>query len=78
MGKTIDILKHRMVPKHEIMTKKEKEVLLKRLGATEKELPRIYSDDPAIMNLDAKPGDIIRITRDSPTAGQVFYYRVVV
>jgi DNA-directed RNA polymerase subunit H len=76
--KQIDILSHGMVPKHELMSKKEKEVLLKKLGVSERELPRILSDDPAIRNLDAKPGDVIRITRASPTAGQTFYYRVVV
>lgn len=78
VAKAIDILDHEMVPKHELMTKKEKEVLLKKLGITEKGLPKIFSDDPAIRNLNAKPGDVIRITRKSPTAGQTFYYRIVV
>ncbi len=78
VAKAIDILNHEMVPKHELMTKKEKEVLLKKLGITEKELPNIFSDDSAIVNLNTKPGDVIRITRKSPTASQTFYYRVVV
>lgn len=78
VAKQIDILEHEMVPKHEIITKKEKEVLLKRLNVTEKGLPKIFSDDSAIRNLGAKPGDVIKITRESPTAGQIFYYRIVV
>jgi DNA-directed RNA polymerase subunit H len=66
------------VPKHEILTKLEKKELLERLGATEKELPRILLKDPALLNQDTKIGDVIRITRKSQTAGHSTYYRVVV
>ncbi len=75
--KAIDILDHKMVPKHEIMTKKEKEVLLKKLNIAGKKLPKITLDDPAITDLGAKSGDVIKITRASQTAGHVFYYRIV-
>jgi DNA-directed RNA polymerase subunit H len=67
-----------MVPKHEIMTKKEKEVLLKRLNVGHNGLPKILSDDPAIKDLGASPGDVVKITRASQTAGHVFYYRTVI
>jgi len=78
VAKAIDILDHEMVPKHELLSKKEKEVLLNKLGVSIKELPKIFSDDPVIRKLEAKPGDVIRVTRKSSTAGQTFYYRVVV
>lgn len=77
MTKGIDILSHELVPKHELLSKKEKEVLLDKLGATEKNLPKIRPDDPAIRSLEAGKGDVIRITRKSQTAGHAFYYRVV-
>jgi len=48
------------------------------LGVTEKELPKIFSTDPAIRHLNVKKGDVIKITRKSPTAGETIYYRVVI
>lgn len=73
----IDITKHELVPKHELLTEEEKEELLKRYGVTITQLPRILISDPAIRGLNAKVGDIIKITRYSPTAGKSIYYRVV-
>ena len=75
---TVDISLHELVPKHEILTKLEKQELLERLGVTEKELPKILLLDPALENLEAKPGDVVRITRKSQTAGYSTYYRFVV
>jgi DNA-directed RNA polymerase subunit H len=69
---------HELVPKHEILTKLERKELLERLGATEKQLPRIQLTDPAIKNMDAKLGDVVKITRKSQTAGYSTYYRIVV
>lgn len=78
MTKEIDILSHELVPKHELLAKKEKEILLDKLKASVKDLPKILSDDNGIRNLDANKGDVIKITRESQTAGLTFYYRAVV
>ena len=69
---------HVYVPKHEIMTKKEAEQVLKQFNCNATELPLIFVTDPAIIGLGVKPGDMIKITRTSGTAGQSFYYRYVV
>jgi DNA-directed RNA polymerase subunit H len=69
---------HVYVPKHEIMTKKEAEEVLKKYHCKPTELPLIFVNDPAIMGLGVKPGDMIKITRKSATAGASFYYRYVV
>jgi len=69
---------HVYVPKHEIMTKKEAEEILNKYNCKPTELPLIFVTDPAIMGLGVKPGDMIKITRKSPTAGQSNYYRYVV
>ena len=42
------------------------------------ELPLIFANDPAIVGLGVKPGDMIKITRKSATAGESFYYRYVI
>ena len=69
---------HVYVPKHEIMTKKDAEKVLKDFNCNPTELPFIFVNDPAILGLGVKPGDMIKITRKSGTAGESFYYRYVV
>lgn len=69
---------HIYVPKHEIMTKEEAEKVLEKYHTKPTEMPLIYESDPAIRGLGVKPGDMIRIARKSPTAGESIYYRYVV
>jgi len=69
---------HVYVPKHEIMIKKESQKILDEFNCTPTELPLIFVTDPAILGLGVKPGDMIKITRKSGTAGESIYYRYVV
>tara|TARA_Y100000310_G_scaffold204719_1_gene204955 strand:+ start:272 stop:523 length:252 start_codon:yes stop_codon:yes gene_type:complete len=69
---------HIYVPKHEIITKKEAEDVLEKYHCKATELPLIFATDPAIIGLGVKPGDMIKITRKSATAGNSFYFRYVV
>ena len=69
---------HVYVPKHEIMLKKEAQKVLEQFNCKPTELPLIFVTDPAILGLGVKPGDMIKITRKSGTAGQSIYYRYVV
>jgi len=69
---------HVFVPKHEIMTKSEAGEVLKKFNCTPTQLPLIFVNDPAIVGLGVKPGDMIKITRKSGTAGVSLYYRYVV
>ncbi|UCG95003.1 MAG: DNA-directed RNA polymerase subunit H [archaeon] len=75
--KEFEITDHFLVPKHEIMGKKEKEKLLKDYNITEKQLPKILISDPIIKLIDAKIGDVIKITRKSQVAAKSVYYRIV-
>ncbi len=73
------ILNHEYVPKHEILSEKEAEKLLKKYKLNSKnKLPKILLSDPVVKAIGAKKGDILRITRKSYTAGTAVYYRVVV
>ena len=69
---------HVYVPKHEIMNKKDAQKVLDEFNCKPTELPLIFVDDPAILGLGVKPGDMIRIIRKSGTAGESTYYRYVV
>ena len=41
-------------------------------------LPKILSEDPALEKLSVKEGDVIKIERESETAGVSVYYRIVI
>ena len=78
MKKKFKAEKHLLIPKHSKLTDKQKEKILEDYKVTLKELPRIVKSDPAIQSLEAKPGDVIKITRNSATAGESSFYRVVI
>ena len=77
MKSSIDVKKHVLVPKHSKASQKEKEDLLKKFNITFKELPKISKKDAALRELEVKQGDIVKITRQSPTAGTSIFYRGV-
>ena len=67
-----------MIPKHELLTKEEVTQVLARQDATPAQLPYILNTDPIAKEVGARPGDLVRITRRSETAGSSTYYRYVV
>lgn len=67
-----DPTEHFMVPKHEIVDEKEKEMLVKKYGTLDR-FPKILLTDPIVEKLGAKEGDLIRIYRE-----EGIYYRYVV
>ncbi|NOX71255.1 MAG: DNA-directed RNA polymerase subunit H [Candidatus Micrarchaeota archaeon] len=71
-------MSHELVPGFKVLTKKEKADVLDRYGASEDNLPKILEADPVVKVLKAKTGDVLEITRKSPTAGETKYYRIVV
>lgn len=73
-----DILKHSNVPKHEILSDDEIEDIFSDVEYEIKQLPKIKVTDPVVKAIDAKEGDILRITRtNSQTAGTFITYRLV-
>jgi DNA-directed RNA polymerase subunit H (RpoH/RPB5) len=76
--KEFDITKHDLVPKHELLNEQQREEVLKKFGITLRQLPRIIETDPMVKTLGGKPGDVVKITRASDTAGESVYYRIVI
>lgn len=61
-----------------VLSEEEKKNLLEKLKIHEKQLPKILDSDPVVKKIKAKPGDVIKIIRKSPTAEESIYYRIVV
>jgi DNA-directed RNA polymerase subunit H len=76
--RSYNIFAHQFVPKHELLSKKEGEELMREFHIRPHQLPYIRTSDPTAEELGAKMGDILRITRRSATAGEVVVYRYVV
>jgi DNA-directed RNA polymerase subunit H len=75
---SFDLFDHELVPMHIIAEDSEVQLVLDHFRIDKKQLPRIYASDPAARVLGARPGQVVRIERESPTAGKTYYYRFVV
>jgi DNA-directed RNA polymerase subunit H len=73
-----DIFEHKLVPRHEILTEKEKSQILTQYKIQPYQMPQIKSTDPAVKAIGAKPGDMLKIIRKSATAGEHIAFRYVV
>lgn len=69
---------HFLIPKHELLTREESDQVRARFNATPSQFPYVQSTDAIAKEIGAKPGDFVRITRRSETAGTSVYYRYVV
>ncbi|MBI4393599.1 MAG: DNA-directed RNA polymerase subunit H [Euryarchaeota archaeon] len=78
MPQKFDVMKHALVPRHEIVSQKEFNELMTRYKIVADQLPKILTTDPVVKAIKAKPGQLVRIKRDSQTAGQAIAYRLVV
>jgi len=72
-------LNHFLVPHHELVPAGEQKALMERFHITSKgKFPLVrYHVDPIVRILGGLPGDIVKITRPSPSAGWYDMYRVV-
>lgn len=72
-------LNHVMGPREVVvLTREEARELLRRLHLKPWYLPWIRASDPLVKAVGAKPGDVIKIVRKSPVAGESTIYRLVV
>jgi len=73
----IDVLNHVLTPKVRVLSKKEKGEVIKFYNAKEEDFPKIYDNDPLVIALKAKVGDMLEIKRNDGT-GEYLYYRIVI
>lgn len=75
-----DIAEHYLVPKHELIDSANDiaEILKKYCLTSKTQLPWILKTDPMSKYYFAKPGNIMKITRVSPTSGIDIVYRIVI
>ena len=78
MFPAFNLFEHVMVPKHEIVADQERQEILQKYKVHPYQLPYINVSDPAVKAIGAKPGDIVKVIRESQTAGTYFAYRYVV
>ncbi len=74
---SFNIFKHKLVPKHEILPPEEAEKMLEKYRMEPHQLPQIRASDIVAIAIGAKPGDVLKITRESVTAGKYVSYRYV-
>ena len=68
---------HNLQPKHSKLNEKDSEEFLKKLNISKSQLPKIFSDDPALPE-NCNIGDIIKIERKTDDGKSTLYYRVIV
>ncbi|MHC1631150.1 MAG: DNA-directed RNA polymerase subunit H [Methanotrichaceae archaeon] len=76
--KKFELQDHELVPRHILLTPKEANEVIKNYDVVAAQLPKIHVTDPVVEEIGAKVGDVIKILRISPTAGQSVFYRLVI
>ena len=69
---------HFLVPKHFLLPAEQAKKILEELSVKKTQLPMIQKTDAAIKEFKPAVGDLIKIIRNSQTAGKTIYYRRVV
>ncbi len=78
MTKKFNVLEHDLVPDHILLNEEETQELLTKYKITKGQLPKIKTSDVVVKQIEAKPGDVLKIIRKSLTAGKAISYRLVI
>ncbi len=74
---TFNITNHEDVPKHIPLTEEEAKEVLNIYKCTNMQIPKILYTDPMARYYGLKPGQMFKIIRTSPSAGEYISYRYV-
>lgn len=74
----VDATEHELVPEHSLVDEETLEEVLDEYNIDRTDLPKIKRSDPALADIDADTGNVIRIVRDSRTAESAVIYRLVI
>ena len=74
-----NILKHKMVPQHKLLSSKDKDDFFKKYNiVNNNQIPEISRFDPVAQVIGIKPNEVCEIIRPSKTAIESTYYRTCV
>jgi len=74
----VDATQHNLVPEHSLVDEEELDRVLEEYDIRRTDMPKIKRRDPALRDLDAETGDVVRIERDSRTTDTAVVYRLVI
>jgi len=75
---TLYIPGHELVPEHVVIDESEVKEILDKYKIRRVQLPKIKVSDPAINGMGAEEGNVVKITRQSRTAGKSLSFRLVI
>jgi DNA-directed RNA polymerase subunit H len=78
LTKKFNVLEHDLVPDHILLNEEETQELLTKYKITKGQLPKIKTSDVVVKQIEAQPGDVLKIIRKSLTAGRAISYRLVI
>ncbi|KAE9588629.1 hypothetical protein Lal_00003276 [Lupinus albus] len=73
----VNITKHVLKPKHELLTEKQKQILLKKYNLEEKQLPRMLQTDAISKYYGLERGQVVKVTYSGEVTELHVTYRCV-
>lgn len=73
----VNITKHVLKPKHQVLTKEEKQKLLKKYSLDEKQLPRMLQKDAIARYFGLEKGQVVKVTYNGEITESHVTYRCV-
>lgn len=73
----IDLIQHKFVPKHTLLTPEQKAEVLKTYETNEDLYPKLLHTDPCARYYGMMPGDMVKVERYYENYGEYVIYRMV-